>query len=426
MLLIRILLLQYRFKVNTHIQLILPILFRQSNLGTKFQTRNTSSNAGEVSRGSGGSGLGLAVGASIGLSIGLLAHQEFFKKLSPSPENPATEKVAPTYDIKLIEQMISQDRKINQLESQLSSIREDLRENAQQQASNKVSSAQVQRNSDSNVFELSEIIQANNLAASARHSRDLNEQRQLLSREFAVKVEGEILKVENKYRPTINKIRELEAHLESERQLKQKEAPARLLWLTCQSLLDKMRNSPQEPLEKDPAYEVLKNFAANDNQLAASVLDSIPAKALKEGVQSEESLKERFSRLDKLCKRVAMVDAHGGSFAKYLLSYLQSMFVFDNVEVSEDEIAGIQLIDPTSWSTFDILARARYCLAQNNLEQAVRYANQLRGQARVVARDWIRDARTHLATRQAFNTLSTHAETIAVDSVHQCCEVNQI
>jgi mitofilin len=215
----------------------------------------------------------------------------------------------------------------------------------------------------------------------------------------------------------INKIRELKSHLETQRQIQQKETPARLIWMSCQSLLDRLRHAPQEPIEKDPAYAFLKQYAADQNPLAVSILDSLPAEALKVGVQSEQTLLERFNKVNNMCKRVALVDSHGGGLGKYLLSYMQSMLIFEKPDSFEEEVKGKKLVDPTTWTTHDILARVRYCLSSNELEQAIRYANQLKGQPRVVARDWVRDARYHLATRQAFSNLSTHAVAIAVESV---------
>lgn len=347
-----------------------------------------------------------------------MAQDRIIKQIFPDPKPPTPEKPAPSIDPMLIEQLISHDRKVNALESQLRQLREDIRERSQQEAqANVTAAAKTSSHGNADVFELSEIIQANNLANTAKHERQLEDQRKALIREHLLKVEGEVLKVENKYRPVINKIKELEAHLETQRQIQQKEAPARVLWLSCQSLLDKLRNAPQEPLERDPAYEILKQFAADNNPLAISILDSIPPKALKEGVQSQEALRERFDRLEKVCKRVALIDAHGAGLGKYLLSYLQSLFIIERSVVPEEEVLGRQLVDPTKWTTFDILARVRYCLTNNNLEQAIRYANQLKGQARVVARDWIRDARVHLTARQAFVTLTTHAEAIAAESM---------
>lgn len=346
----------------------------------------------------------------------MLAQNSVVSKLL-FPDEPKPEKVTPvsTVDPKVIEELISAHREINQLKTNLNNLKQDFRERDQQLVQN------TPRPSTSNVdvVELSQVIDAINLSNSNRLARELEAQRKLLIREHMLKVEGEVLKVENKYKPVVNKIKELQAHLEQQKQVQEKEAPARILWLSCQALLDKMRYAPQEPLEKSPAYNVLREFAANNNQLAIAVLDSIPAKALKEGVQSEESLIDRFRRIDRICKRVALVGDNGGGLAKYLVSYLQSLFIFDNVTVTEDEVSGRQLVDPTSWRTFDILARVKYCLDRHNLEQALRYANQLRGQARVVARDWIRDARIHLETRQAISVLSVHSEAIAVDAVRQ-------
>lgn len=366
-----------------------------------------------------GSNLMLAVGLSLGIGVTTLISQNGpLKRYFAEPEPPKQDKVVTTIDPKLMEHVISQDRKVNQLENQLSSLRDELRERDAQQHSNQTAQAtQTRVVSNGNVFELSEVIQANNLASAAKHSKELEDQRKMMVREHMLKVEGEILKVENKYRPVINKIRELESHLENQRQVQQKEAPARLLWLSCQSLMNRMLDSPQQPLEKDPAYDLLRRFAANDNELAARVLDSIPAHVLKQGVHSEESLIDRFTRLEKVCRRVSMVDAHGAGLGKYIISYMQSLFIMNRSQIiSEAEITGQQLVDPTKWTTFDILARVHYCLSRKNLEQAVRYANQLKGQARVVARDWIRDARTHLVTRQALSALSAHAEAIAVDT----------
>lgn len=357
--------------------------------------------------------LPIAVGASLGISLGLFGQTFVSKYLQNDP--PKQEKTAPTVDPRFIEEIIDQKLKMNQLETQLNNLRQDIAE--RELLLTQTAQPVVKSNVD--VIELSQVLEANNIAHNNKSKRDLENQRRNLLREHTLKLESEIIKVENRYKPVINKIKELELHLETQQEIFRKEAPARLLWISCQALLDTMRYAPQAPLKNDPAYDVLKQFAANNNPLAISIVDSIPAKALTEGIQSEESLIDRFSKVEKICRRVALVSESGGGITKYLVSYLQSLFIIDNVNVPEDEITGKQLVDPTSWHTFDILARVKYCLSRHNLEQAIRYANQLRGQARVVARDWICDARLHLETRQAFSALSTHAEAIAVDAVRQ-------
>lgn len=215
----------------------------------------------------------------------------------------------------------------------------------------------------------------------------------------------------------ITKIKDLDKHLEVQRQIQQRETPARLLWMSCQSLLSRLMHAPQQPIEKDPAYDLLRQYANEKDPLACSIIDSLPSEALKGGVQSEQMLSERFNQIDRVCKRVALVGPQGGGVGRYLLSYMQSIFIFDREAKFDEEVRDNQLVDPTKWNTFDILARVKYCLTNHELEQAVRYANQLKGQSRVVARDWLHDARVHLTTRQAFGILSNYAAAIAVDSM---------
>lgn len=359
----------------------------------------------------------IAVGLSVGISVSLLAQNSFMKKYfsnEPAPEKP----VPPPTDPTIIQAILNQERKVESLQHQLNRIASESQE--KDRVINQLQQKKGQEHgSEIDVFKLSQVIEANDIASENRHRRELEDVKKTLQHEYMLNIEGERLKVENKYRPTINKIKDLEVYLENQRKLQQAEGPARVLWLCCQAMLGKLQNSSHEPLENDPAYEILKKFASKNNQLAIKVLDSLPAKALKDGVYSEESLIDRFNRIEKICRRVAKVSEAGGGLSKYLISYLQSLSIFDNVRISEDEITGKSLVDPTSWHTYDILARIKYCLSRHNLEQAVRYANQLKGQSRVVARDWIRDARIHLETRQAFNILSTYAESVGIDTSKQ-------
>jgi len=363
--------------------------------------------------------VGVSLGSSLAIGIGLLAQGPFKSKFFP--DDPSTKNNLETFE-KVLTRALAEnsstfERIARQQMRQQKELIQDLIELNRQNSHQTTPTATPGVNA--NIFELSQIIEANDLASENRYRREMDELRQALIREHLLKVEGERLKIENKYKPVLGKIKELNALFEAQSRVLQSEAPARILWLTCQALLAKLKSANHEPIKMEPAYDVLQQFVADNHPLATSILASIPKKVLEEGVQSEESLIERFSKVERVCKRVAMVGESGGGLVKYLVSYFQSLFIIDNVKVSEDEVAGRQLVDPRSWNTFDILARVKYCLREHNLEQAIRYANQLRGQARVVARDWIRDAIAHLEMRQAFSALSTHAEAIALDSVRQ-------
>ena len=46
-------------------------------------------------------------------------------------------------------------------------------------------------------------------------------------------------------------------------------------------------------------------------------------------MHSDSSIRERFLRVEKMAKRTAMVDSESKSLMRYLLSYLQSLFILD-------------------------------------------------------------------------------------------------
>lgn len=342
-------------------------------------------------------------------------YQTIVEQTKPKQQLPTsdTNKVDQT----IVKELLNLNQRNSQLEAQLLNLKQEILERGSHVEQAPRSQTQIQPSG--NVYTLVQVIDAAAEASNERVSRALEHQQQKLNHEHLVKLDAELRNAEIRYAPTLNKIKELEHLLRKHEDIQQKEAPARVLWLSCQSLLNKLRFESQVPLENDPAYEVLKKFAAANNQLAISVLETIPPRALKEGVQSEELLIDRFRKIDTICKRVAMVPEHGGGLLKYLVSYMQSLFILEIQKVSEDEINGKTLVDPSKWHTFDILARVKFCLQKHNLEQAVRYANQLRGQARVVARDWIRDARAHLEAKQAFLILSTYAESIGMEALQQ-------
>ncbi len=205
-------------------------------------------------------------------------------------------------------------------------------------------------------------------------------------------------------------------------QLDKDERVAKELWLLSQTLRDALLHSPsmrEECLPRSLSKEIsaIKN-ALNKNlsekPLIKLALESIPNDVIQNGVYSEEDLIKRFTKVDRICKRVALIGDNGGSLYKYILSYLQSILVFSDSKIPLEELEDQEIVDPSKWDTFDILTRVRHCLTNHNLEMALRYANQLRGEPRNVAQDWIRDTRTHLETKQAVDLLQSEASSINV------------
>ena len=167
-------------------------------------------------------------------------------------------------------------------------------------------------------------------------------------------------------------------------------------------------NSNPDPLRKhniSSQVSVLLQTAQED-RFITTILVAIPEEAVVEGISSETGLKARFKHVRKVCQRVAFVPEEGAGLGTYLLSFLQSLLTID--------MAHSRMVNSADMNTFDILQEADACIGQGQLEKAVRLMNQLQGEPRRVARDWLREARLYLATRQAVTVV---AEYLAASSI---------
>uniref|UniRef100_A0A0P5SG84 MICOS complex subunit MIC60 n=1 Tax=Daphnia magna TaxID=35525 RepID=A0A0P5SG84_9CRUS len=194
----------------------------------------------------------------------------------------------------------------------------------------------------------------------------------------------------------------------------------RELWIAAQSMMDSLRsnatvhlpwNEQRRPLNLNGLNQALNN----NDEFARAVLESIPQSAVSQGILPQGALKERFQNVERVCRRVALIDENGGSVLRYALSYLQSMMVVKvdaRPPPKQDEE-----INLAELNTFDILARARYHLEKDDLEQALRYMNLLKGEPQNVATDWLQELRIHLETVQAVNAIISYAAVQAIESM---------
>jgi len=110
-----------------------------------------------------------------------------------------------------------------------------------------------------------------------------------------------------------------------------------------------------------------------------------------------------------------LIDENGGSLIRYGLSYLQSILAGSpeiRSQVSEDET-----VDLGKLNTFDILVRTRYHLEKDNLQDALRFMNLLRGEPHHVAEDWLKDLRLHLEAAQAARAVLAYASVRTIESM---------
>jgi len=148
----------------------------------------------------------------------------------------------------------------------------------------------------------------------------------------------------------------------------------------------------------------------------AALLSSIPEEAGTRGIFTEDSIRERFRRVEKLARRTAMIGEEGGSLLRYALSYMQSLFIL-SPPMDEPPPPKESPVDVDALDTFDLVWLARAHLERGDLDQAVRYIGLLRGEPGHVARDWLREARLLLETRQACHALMAHAAAVGVEAL---------
>jgi hypothetical protein len=84
---------------------------------------------------------------------------------------------------------------------------------------------------------------------------------------------------------------------------------------------------------------------------------------------------------------------------------LKYCFIFETVYAKTEHDS----LELDSLNNYSILAHAKYWIDKGELEMAVRFMNQLQGEARSVAEDWLKESKLHLETVQATQALMAFA-----------------
>ncbi|KFV99391.1 Mitochondrial inner membrane protein, partial [Eurypyga helias] len=206
------------------------------------------------------------------------------------------------------------------------------------------------------------------------------------------------------------RLKGIEQAVESHAVAEEEARKAHQLWLSVEALRYCMRtasgDSPTEPLES--AVKAIK-ASCSDNAFTEALTAALPRESLTRGVYSEEALRARFYTVQKLAKRVAMIDETRNSLYQYFLSYLQSLLVFHPQQLKPPTE-----LSPADLDTFKLLSYAAYCVERGDLELAAKFVNQLRGESRRVAHDWLAEARTTLETKQIVEILTAYASAVGL------------
>ena len=210
------------------------------------------------------------------------------------------------------------------------------------------------------------------------------------------------------------------------------------MWLLSQtltSLLEHNRSSldkESNPIQIGQQIECIRKVIKDtfpDESLIQIALENLPENAVKNGVYSEEDIIRRYNKVEKVCNQVTLVGNEYtplfGYLKSFAYSYIRPFYELDfNLsinpiqvkQISQKELDGTSKVNPSEWDTYDILNRVKLSIENRNLEMALRYANQLSGEPRKVAKDWIRDTREHLEVKQAVSLIQSK---IASINLHQ-------
>ncbi|NWS14293.1 MIC60 protein, partial [Pachyramphus minor] len=206
------------------------------------------------------------------------------------------------------------------------------------------------------------------------------------------------------------RLKGIEQAVESHAVAEEEARKAHQLWLSVEALKYCMRtatgDSPTEPLGS--AVKAIQASCSN-NAFTEALTAALPKESLTRGVYSEEALRARFHTVQKLAKRVAMIDETRNSLYQYFLSYLQSLLLFHPQQQKPPAE-----LSPDDLDTFKLLSYASYCIEHGDLELAAKFVNQLRGESRRVAHDWLKEARMTLETKQIVDILTAYASAVGL------------
>nr|XP_048284758.1 MICOS complex subunit MIC60 isoform X7 [Myodes glareolus] len=206
------------------------------------------------------------------------------------------------------------------------------------------------------------------------------------------------------------RLRGIEQAVQSHAVAEEEARKAHQLWLSVEALKYSMKTSSAETptIPLGSAVEAIR-VSCSDNEFTQALTAAIPPESLTRGVYSEETLRARFYAVQKQARRVAMIDETRNSLYQYFLSYLQSLLLFP----PKQQKPPAELY-PEDINTFKLLSYASYCIEHGDLELAAKFVNQLKGESRRVAQDWLKEARMTLETKQIVEILTAYASAVGI------------
>ncbi|KAI5808570.1 mitochondrial inner membrane protein Mitofilin, partial [Peziza echinospora] len=154
-------------------------------------------------------------------------------------------------------------------------------------------------------------------------------------------------------------------------------------------------DDPRQPCPFIRELAALKEVAEEDEVVRAAIA-SINPRAYQKGVYSSAQLTDRFRIVSNEVRKAALLP-EGAGVAGHASSWLLSKLLFRK--------SGLATGDDVE----SILTRTKTYLEEGDLDNAAREMNQLQGWAKILARDWLKEARLLLEVKQALEVIGIQA-----------------
>jgi len=203
-------------------------------------------------------------------------------------------------------------------------------------------------------------------------------------------------KLENMVRDAFNQLKGIESAIDARVSTEVAARSRQDLWVAVAALKAAIGVEHRVPLsDRVAAVTAL----TEGDVLVSTLLGAIPEEAKAGGIYSNADLKTRFEKVREICKKVSMVTEEGGIF--------QTILSFINYKITNESvlIQPAEELNPETDSMLKLVCHAQWYVEHDDLESALRCMNQLRGEPRRTAFDWISEARAALETRQAIDAL---------------------
>ncbi|KAF9121243.1 Formation of crista junctions protein 1 [Mortierella sp. 14UC] len=173
------------------------------------------------------------------------------------------------------------------------------------------------------------------------------------------------------------------------------------LWCGVKALEKAYEAGERRPFDRELAR--LKRLAETekDAEVLKVVLAAVPESVATQGVDSVPELMDRFEYVADKVRQASLVPENGGVLAHGMSVILSKLMFKKHGLVPGNDVEAI-------------LARTEYYLVENDLEQAVRELNQLKGWGKRLAKDWIVAARRRVEVGQAIDVINTHANLVSL------------